>query len=133
VSAGDESLEVVQQGLRALRDADIDALVSLTSDDFVMTTPSDLASEPDTYRGADGVRRYFASFYEVMDQIYVETLEVLPVGPRVYAETILHARGRSSGIEAEQRAHLVWTVRDGKAVQLEFFASREEGLAAIGA
>jgi ketosteroid isomerase-like protein len=133
VSAGDVSLEVVQQGLQALRDADIDALVSLTSDDFVMTTPSDLASEPDTYRGAEGVRRYFDSFYEVMDQIYVETLEVLPVGPRVYAETILHARGRSSGIEAEQRAHLVWTVRDGKAVKLEFFASREEGLAAIGA
>jgi ketosteroid isomerase-like protein len=133
VSAGDESLEVVRRGLQALKDADIDGLVSLTSEDFVMTTPSDLASEPDTYRGAEGVRRYFDSFYEVMDQIYIEALEVQPFGPRVYAETILHARGRSTGIETEQHAHLVWTVREGKATKLEAFVSREDALAAIRA
>ena len=34
-----------------------------------MTTPANLAAEPDTYRGHEGIRRYFDSFYDVMDEV----------------------------------------------------------------
>ena len=37
----------------------------LIHSDFEATTPPSLASEPDTYRGPDGIRRWFDSFDEV--------------------------------------------------------------------
>ena len=40
--------------------------------EFEVTTPQSLASEPDTYRGHEGIRRYFDSFYEAMENVYFE-------------------------------------------------------------
>jgi hypothetical protein len=44
----------------------------------------------------------------------------------------LTARGRSTGLEAEQFAVMAWQLRDGLAVRLEVFAELSEALAAVG-
>ena len=44
----------------------------------------------------------------------------------------MHARGRATGIETEQRAFLIWTLRDGRVTRLQTFADREEALEAAG-
>jgi hypothetical protein len=46
-------------------------------DEGEMMTPTELASEPDAYRGPEGVRRWWESFLEVM-----ELEEVHPVDDR---------------------------------------------------
>jgi ketosteroid isomerase-like protein len=40
------------------------------------------------------------------------------------------ARGRLSGIEVQGRLAHLWTLRDGKAIRFEAFASREDALSA---
>jgi hypothetical protein len=97
----------------------------------VVTTPPSLASEPDTYVGPEGVRRYFDSFYEAMDRITFipDALEDLG-DDRVLVEFTLRARGRTSGIEAEQRGFQLWRIRHGRAVGLEVFPTEEEARAA---
>jgi uncharacterized protein len=99
---------------------------------FEATTPPSLASEPDTYRGHEGVRRYLGSFGDAMERVYFEGREFTPGGDKVLVDTTMHARGRTTGIETEQRAFLVWTLRDGLMRSVETFAEQGQALAAMG-
>lgn len=107
------------------------ALLPLIAPDFEMTTPAGLAAEPDTYRGPEGMRRYFESFYEVMEEIHFEAHEFREVGEWVVVPFTMSARGRATGLEGEQSAVTAWKVRDGKAVRIEVFAELEDALAEL--
>jgi hypothetical protein len=97
----------------------------------ILDGPS-LASEPGTFRGHDGVRRYFGSFDEAMDGVYFEGQAFTAVGEKVLVDTKLHARGRTTGIETEQRAFLVWTLREGMVMGVETFVEQGQALEAAG-
>jgi ketosteroid isomerase-like protein len=120
-----ENVEAVRRGFDALREGGVEALLELVDPEFEVTTPPELASEPDTYRGPEGLRRYFDSFYEAMDEIAFEPHSFEEVGERVVAEFTLRARGRTTGLEFSQHAWQVWTLRDGRAIRLEVFADRD--------
>ena len=64
-----ENLEIVRRGFEAFNEKGVEGIIPFIDPEFVAVTPPDLASEPDTYRGHDGIRRWFDSFYEVMDEI----------------------------------------------------------------
>lgn len=100
-------------------------------DDFEMVTPAELASEPDAYRGPEGVRRWWESFLEVMEWVRLEVEEVHPLDDRrVILEFVIHTRGRSSGIETDQRAVGLASARDGKLYRLAFFTDLPQARAA---
>jgi ketosteroid isomerase-like protein len=125
-------IEVVRAGFAALREEGVEGLLPLVHPEFEMTTPPQLAAEPDTYRGHDGIRRYFDSFYDAMDEIRFEPGEFREAAGRVIAPVTLIARGRTTGIEVKQELVLVWTLRDGQATRLEPFATLDEALEAVG-
>ena len=125
-----ENTEIVRRGFEDLAEGGVEALLPLIHPDFEMTTPPQLAAEPDTYRGPEGIRRYFDSFYEAMDEVSFEPTGFHEVGDRVVVETTLRARGRTTGLEAEQRVALVWELRDGRAVSLEAYAELDDALEA---
>ncbi len=102
--------------------------------EFEMTTPGQIAAEPGTYRGHDGVRRWFDTFYEVMDRVALKPIEVVATarGDRVAVEFDLVARGRSSGIEAIQRAVALCALTDEKLSRIEFYATLPEAIEAAG-
>jgi len=129
----ESDVELVRRGFKALEAGDPEAMIEFVHPDFEMTTPASLASEPDTYRGADGIRRYFASFYEAMDQITFQpgAFEDLG-GGHVLTPSTLRARGRSSGLAFEQSVVLVWEIRDGLSYRLHVFATEEEAREAFG-
>ena len=88
----------------------------------------------DDYVGHAGVRRYMAAVYEAFDEYKPEIEKIIDVGEgRVLSLGIEHGRGRASGaeVQAMRTAHL-WTLRNGKAVQLDLFADRKRALAAVG-
>jgi ketosteroid isomerase-like protein len=122
--------ELVRQGFEALRGGDPEALEPFIHPEFEMTTPPKLAAEPDTYRGLDGVRRYFASFYEAMDRVSIEAEEFIPVGDLVVVGSVLRTRGRTTSIETEQRVALIYELKDGRAYRITVHATVEEALAA---
>jgi ketosteroid isomerase-like protein len=122
--------DLVRQGFEAMRDGDVDALVPFIHPDFEATTPAALAAEPDTYRGVDGIRRYFDSFYEAMDRVNFEPQDFIQVGERVVVPLTLRARGRTTGIETAQDVVTIWDVKDGKAIRIEVYATLEEAMAA---
>jgi ketosteroid isomerase-like protein len=122
--------DLVRQGFEAMREGDVDALLPFIHPDFEATTPPALAAEPDTYRGADGIRRYFDSFYEAMDRVNFEPHDFIPVGERVVVPLTLRARGRTTGIETAQDIVLIWDLKDGKAIRIEVYATLDEAMAA---
>jgi ketosteroid isomerase-like protein len=124
------NLELVRQGFVDLNERGVEAMLPLFDPEFEVTTPPGLAAEPDTYRGPEGIRRYFDSFYEAMDEVHFEPTGFDEVGELVVVEVTLRARGRTSGIEAEQHVALVWRLRDGKAIRLDVYASPDEALEA---
>lgn len=125
-----DNLEIVKRSIEGFNASGVDGILPLIHPEFEATTPPDLASEPDTYRGHDGIRRWFDSFYEVMDDIRWDAHELHEVGDRVVVEFTLRARGKTSGLDFGQDAVMVWSFRDGKAMRIELFQTLDEAMAA---
>jgi ketosteroid isomerase-like protein len=128
--ADQTNVELVRQGFEAMREGDVEALMPFIHPDFEATTPPSLAAEPDTYRGPEGIRRYFESFYDAMDRVSFEAEDFIPVGDRVVVPTTLHTRGRTTGIETTQRVVTIWDVKGEQAIRVEVFATLEQAMAA---
>jgi ketosteroid isomerase-like protein len=128
-----ENVEFVKRGFEDFARDGWKALLPLLHPEFEAITSPDLAMEPDTYRGAEGVRRYFESFEDAMEDIrFIPEGEFLDAGDKVVVPFRLAARGKETGIEGEQPAFQVWTLREGKALRVEVFATREQALRATG-
>jgi ketosteroid isomerase-like protein len=127
-----ENVEAVRAGFEALERRGVEGLLGFIDPEFETTTPPELTVEPATYRGHEGLRHYFESFYEVMDEVRFEPAEFIDAGGRVVVPARLIARGRDTGIEAEQSVVFVWTLRDGKALRLDTYPTKAQALAAVG-
>jgi ketosteroid isomerase-like protein len=127
-----DNTELVRTGFEALSEGGVDALLPLIHPEFELTTPPNLAAEPDTYRGPEGIRRYFDSFYDAMDEVHFEPREFRDAGGRVIVEATLTARGRATGIETQREVVMVWSVRDEQAIRVEVFATLDEALEVTG-
>ncbi len=123
-------VELVRRGFEAFETEGVEGLIALVAADFEFTTPPALASEPDTYRGPQGLRRYFDSFYEAMDEIHIDPHAFHEVGDWVVIEYTLRARGRTTRIEARIDAVMNWRLVDGLARRVEIFATLDEALTA---
>ena len=128
----ESDVELIRQSFEDLASDGYEAMLPLISPDFELTTPPALSAEPDTYRGPEGMRRYWESFYDAMDEVRFEPHEFRELNGWIVVPFTLTARGRSTGLEVEQKAVMTWKVRDGLAVRLEVFAELEEALAAVG-
>ncbi len=126
------NVELVRQGFEAMREGDVETLMPFIHPEFEVTTPPELAAEPDTYRGPEGIRRYFESFYDAMDRVSFEAEDFIPVGDRVVVPAKLRTRGRTTGIETEQRIVQIWDLKGEQAIRVEVYATLEEAMAAAG-
>lgn len=124
-----ENAELVRRFFEDLNEGNVKAMLARLAPEFEMVVPAGMGVEPRTYRGPDGVRRWFDSFSEIME-IRVESRDFIAVGDRVVAPHTLHARGRETGIDTEQYTVHVWHLRDGEAEMLEVFATLDEALEA---
>jgi ketosteroid isomerase-like protein len=128
-----DNVELVRRGFEAMSEGGVEGMLPFVHAEFEVTTPASLAAEPDTYRGHEGVRRWFDSFYDAVDEIGFEAHDYRAVGEKVVVPFTMRVRGRSTGIEAEQSAVQVWEIRDDKAFRMEIFATVEEAMEALGA
>jgi ketosteroid isomerase-like protein len=127
-----ENVEMVEQIVRAFNSEDIELILSLTPPEFELDVPPELSAEPDVYRGRDGMRRYWESFQEAMDEIRIEPERVCDAGEAVVVAMRLTAKGRRTAIAVEQQTVGVWTMRDGKVTSIRAYASLSEAFHAVG-
>jgi ketosteroid isomerase-like protein len=127
-----ENVELVRTTMESFNLDGVDAITDQISPDFETTTPPSLSVEPDTYRGPQGVRRWFDAWEGTMDEVRFDVDELVDAGDRVVAVSRMVARSHTTGLEVEQAVALVWTLRDGRAVRLDPYATREEAVRAVG-
>jgi ketosteroid isomerase-like protein len=128
----DDGAEIVQEVFDAFNSEDIELILSFTHPDFELEVPPDLSAEPDTYRGHDGMRRYWESFQEAMDEIRFEAGRLWDSDQGVVVEMRVTAKGRQTAIPVEQRVVGLWTMCDRKVIGVRSYASLSVALKAVG-
>lgn len=126
----EQNVEIVRAGFDALASGGVEALIELIPPDFELTTLPQVASEPGTYRGHDGLRRYFEEFEDAMDDVRVEPHDFHDLGDRVAVEFTLRARGRTTGIETAIDAVQLWDVGGGVPRHVTVYPDLESARAA---
>ena len=121
----------VVAGYEAMSSGDPERMIALC-DPQVAFQSRITAVEEVTYRGPEGVRRFFARLREVFEWFEVEPTEIEGEDGRAVAVAYFRARGRGSGAEVEQVFFHAMRVSGGKAQWWAFFDSRAEARAAVG-
>ena len=90
-------------------------------------------SERVTYRGREGLERYYRDRAEVFGggEVLIRSLE--SVGDAVVVQARSTARGRASGATVEEDVSLVYWCRDGRIVRGQAFRTRADALEAARA
>ena len=127
-----QDIDTLRQLMEAFSGHDIERILSLTDPEFEAVVPAQLSAEPDTYRGHEGIRRYFESFYEVMDEIEFEAERFWDAGDAVVAAVQMRAKGKRTAIPVVQSFTQLWRMRGARALRVQAYPSREEALAAAG-
>jgi ketosteroid isomerase-like protein len=97
------------------------------------TRVSGLFGQGGLYRGREALQRWFQEWSEGLDHIEYEAEELIAAGDdRVISEAYMRGRGRASGIEVASTLYAVWTIREGKIVQVVWFPTRADALEAAG-
>jgi ketosteroid isomerase-like protein len=129
-----QDVDVVREAFQAFQREGAEAILDRIHPEFEIEVPPELSAEPDTYRGPDGVRRYFAGFEGVMEDVRFELDEFIDAGDgKVVVTGRVSARSAAAGLPVEQWNAQVWTVRDGRLLRARAYATKEEALAAAGA
>jgi ketosteroid isomerase-like protein len=128
-----DNVEILRRGFEGFRRGGPDALVDLVHPDFEARGDPQLTTEPDVYRGAEGVRRWYEGFKGAIEDVRFEAANFEASGDKVLVAARLVGHGAGSGIPVEQLGWQVWTMRDGLAIRLDIYADedvarREAGL-----
>ena len=127
-----ENVEVVRRGFEAMSRGDLSQVLAIIHPDFEVSVPAELSPEPDTYRGHEGIRRYFRSFEAEMEEIRFLPERFWEVDDMVVVAVRLTAKGKSTGIPVEQLTGQVWTVVDGRARTARIYPDPADALDAVG-
>ena len=131
-----ENVEIVRRLYAAWLEEDYETVFQ-TYDPKIRLNPDPEAAWVginDEYVGHAGVRRYMAAVYQAFEGYRPEIEDIIGLDDgRVLTLAIEHGRGRISGAptEASRTAHL-WTLRDGKAIQIDLFLDRSRALESVG-
>jgi ketosteroid isomerase-like protein len=82
--------------------------------------------------GWSGLLEFFDVWTESFASQHVDVEEIIDGGERVLVMVRHAGRGRTSGIDIDQRFAMVWTLKDGRARRMDMYLTREEALEAMG-
>jgi ketosteroid isomerase-like protein len=123
----EENVEALRRGYAAVNRGDIDGLLANVHADVEFTSLI-AEAEGETFRGHDGVRRWWKEVVLPLGGLHGEPVEVRDLGDTVLARIV--GRYRPRGVEVRQTVWHVTRYRDGKATSWKFFRTEDEALEA---
>ena len=128
-----ENVELVHHAYALLRREDWVALAALIAADCEVHDHDIPDAAGDVYRGPDGVLDWLAEWDRAWEAWEVTNLDVreAPDG-RVVALFQMVTRGRDSRIEMTRLDGVVYSVRDGKLIRMDYYNDQREALEAVG-
>jgi ketosteroid isomerase-like protein len=125
-----ENVEIVRAAFAAWNAGDMDALRELVDPDVFMRAPQDWP-ETGPFVGRDAVMREWEQLRETFDTDWQElSSDVLDSGDRALVRTVWHGVGH--GPEMKQESTVVFSLRNWRILQIEFFSDHMQALKAVG-
>jgi ketosteroid isomerase-like protein len=106
----------------AINARDRETITSLTAPDIVVRTTVE------AFRGPESLLDWLDDGDDAFDDFAVDLLDVEEVEGRVLASLRQRGRGKASGAEVDDRFTHVWTVHEGRAIELRSFAQRDDAM-----
>jgi ketosteroid isomerase-like protein len=125
-------VQLVHEIIGALNRGDVDGMLERMHPDFEWRPLESSPVAGGVYRGHEQVRGYVEDWLGTFEDLRIELEAPTEVGDHIVAVVHGRARGRASGLELNNRFCQVWTLRDGLAVGMDEYASRELALAELG-
>jgi ketosteroid isomerase-like protein len=128
---GTQNVEVVQRGFEATLREDWPTAIETLAPGIEVHD----FDVPDAgiFHGEEGYFAWLRRWSESWQSWRTEDVEYRPVGDdQAIALFRMIAKGRGSGIEIERRDAIVYRLKDGKIVRLEYFNDQAEALRAVG-
>jgi ketosteroid isomerase-like protein len=112
---------------------DLDGALQLIDAQGVMDWSASLAPYRGIYHGHAEIRATWQQWKDAWDEWTPEVIEAIEIdSDKVVVVTLIHARGKGSGVPVQAGGASIWTVRDGKVTHVKLFQSRAEALEAAG-
>jgi ketosteroid isomerase-like protein len=129
----DRNVQVVRAAFEAWEGAGMDSILQFLAPEIEWKVRTDLP-DAQLYRGHEGIRELMSHFDEVMEDMWFQAQELIPVGEdRVLAQLSWGGRGKGSGVDFDERREAwVFSLRAGQISRVEEFATREQALTAVG-
>jgi ketosteroid isomerase-like protein len=125
-----ENAEIVRSAYEYLNRGDVEPLVKLCADDFVMDM-SERVFNPATYKGPDGIRRFVEDVKDAWESYRWDVKDTLVADDLVVA--MLHCEGQGrEGVRVDWHVAWLWRFRGGTPVALRFYREPADALKAAG-
>src|SRR4051794_16015801 len=108
----EENVEAVHQIYERLNRGDVEGVVELCDDDFLMDM-SERVFNPGTYRGHDGIRRFYEGVTDAWKSYLWTVEETRVTGESVVAMLHCEGQSREGGPGVDWRVAWLWTFRRG--------------------
>ena len=100
--------------------------------DYELVPPSAYPDAEATYRGAEGLRRWFGQMDEIWNNFRTEPERFFDAGAQVVVFVRVFGEAKGSGPTLAIPSAHVLTVRDGRVTRTQIFLNRDEALEAVG-
>ena len=127
-----ENVELVRRSLEAFARGDLETFFAAHDPNIEWTTGAD-EPDPQTYRGAEGMRRFTADTSEAWVNRLAGTVrftDFIDRGEWVVAPWTARLEGRGSGAVVEVYETYAIRVKDGRIVRVDEYRTTEEALEA---
>ncbi len=127
-----QNVEIVRRGYEYFREAR-DFREDVLGPDFVWDMSTFRGwPEQQTYQGLEGARAFISDWVEAWDDWEVEVESLHDAGDKVAAILRQCGRSKTTGLIVDMHFGQLWTIREGRQVRMQMYASAEETLEAAG-
>jgi ketosteroid isomerase-like protein len=127
-----ENVEIVRRFGECWERMDWDRAADLVDPDVEQHPTVGGLEQGRVLRGLDQIRRDYEAVDETWDEHRIESGELVDAGDRVVSFHREFQRGKSSGVELEIEAAILFDLRDGRIVRIQGYMDRAEALEAAG-
>jgi ketosteroid isomerase-like protein len=126
----------VRLGAEAYNRRDLDAVIAGWHPDFEYLPDAKWVKAglvEQSYRGADGYRRYIAAAEEVWGrENTMESVELIDIGDRLVILATVPMRAQASGVPLSEAYAVVMTLEEGRPIRLQEYFDHDEAFEAAG-
>jgi uncharacterized protein len=125
-----ELVELVRRGYEAWNSGDRTWVLEHMAKDVEWITPPD-DPDPGTYRGLEGVERYWAQWRAAVGQLGFRFEEMIDAGETVVVVARREGRGEHSGLQVSDRVIQVFDFEGETCVRVREYYDRDAALSSI--